>query len=206
MRWVTQQRPKIDRLACPWLIRRFIDPTAQFLFVPAPDVAAAAATAGAIPFDTPRDMPGAEFAHPRNGCTFDVLRARFHLDDPALDRIAAIVRAADNDNLLRVVPQAAGLRAISLGLAKAVRDDHERLDYGFVLYDALYDWARKVAPEEEAQAPRPAWQRTLGLLGVWLSHRRERRALADLDARLLRDVGLTAADAWRESQKPFWRA
>jgi uncharacterized protein YjiS (DUF1127 family) len=201
MRWVTQERPKIDRIACPWLIRRFIDPDPKFLFVPARDVTAAAASAGAVPFDVPRGTPEAEFVHPDGGCTFDVFLRRFHLDDPALARVAAIVRAADNDNLRSTVPEAAGWRAISLGLAKAVRDDEERVALGFVLYDALYDWARKIAPLEEPAPP----VRLRDLVGHWLAQAHMRRALGDLDAHLLRDIGIDADVARRESSKPFWR-
>lgn len=199
MRWVTRQRPKIDRLACPWLISRFIDPNPEFLFVPVRDVAGAAASAGAIPYDVP-GIPGAEFWHAEGGCTFDVFRARFQLDDPALARIAAIVRAADNDNLLRTIPEAAGLRAISLGLARHFRDDHERLEFGLVLYDALYDWARK-APREETK--KFSW--AVATFGTWLGRARQRRALADLNDHQLRDIGLAPRDARLEAYKPFWR-
>jgi hypothetical protein len=199
MRWVTRQRPKIDRLACPWLISRFIDPNPEFLFVPARDVAGAAASAGAIPFDVPA-IPGVEFWHPEGGCTFDVFRARFHLDDPALARVAAIVCAADNDNLLRTIPEAAGLRAISLGLARHFRDDHERLEFGLVLYDALYDWARKAPREETAKF---SW--AVATFGTWLGRTRQRRALAELNDHQLSDIGLAPDDAWLEASKPFWR-
>jgi hypothetical protein len=199
MRWVTQQRPKIDRLACPWLISRFIDPNPEFLFVPVRDVAGAAASVGAIPFDVP-GIPGAEFWHAEGGCTFDVFRAQFQLDDPALARVAAIVRAADNDNLVRTIPEAAGLRAISLGLARHFRDDHERLEFGLVLYDALYDWARKAPREETAKI---SW--AAATFGTWLGRTRQRRALADLNDRHLRDIGLAPDDARLEAFKPFWR-
>jgi hypothetical protein len=200
MRWVTQQRPKIDRLACPWLISRFIDPNPEFLFVPARDVTRAAVSAGAIPFDVPRGAPGVEFSHPDGGCTFDVFRARFHLDDPALARVAAIVRAADNDNLLRAIPEAAGLRAISLGLARHFRDDHERLAFGLVLYDVLYDWARKAPRQETVDI---SW--AAATFGTWMGRARQRRALAGLNAHQLRDIGLAPDDARLEASKPFWR-
>jgi hypothetical protein len=199
MRWVTRQRPKIDRLACPWLISRFIDPNPEFLFVPVRDVAGAAVSAGAIPFDVP-GIPGGELWHAEGGCTFDVFRTQFHLDDPALARVAAIVRAADTDNLLRTVPEAAGLRAISLGLARHFREYHERVAFGLVLYDALYDWARKAPQPEAARPPWPA-----AVLGGWLGRARQRRALADLNDHLLRDIGLTAELARLETSKPFWR-
>lgn len=205
MRWVTQARPKIDRLASPWLISRFVDPQAQFLFVPAADVRSAAAAAGAIPFDVPDGMPEAELTHPPGGTSFDCIRARFALSDPALERLAAIVRDADNDNRLGRMPEAAGLRAISLGLASTVRDDNERLAYAMVLYDSLYRWLQRAPGEEEVFARAPALYRALCTLGGWLANARQRRALAGLDKHLRRDVGLSDEQAARESEKPFWR-
>jgi hypothetical protein len=193
MQWVTRQRPKIDRLACPWLIKRFIDQDSEFLFVPAAEVRAVAASSGAIPFD----VPGVELWHDGKGCSFDMLLARYRCDDPALRRIAAIVRAADNDNL-RQAPEAAGLRAISIGLAGAVRDDQERVAIGLVLYDALYRWARK-APTGGAERPERG-------LALWRARWSERRHLAELDEYMLRDIGLTPADVRFESTKPWWRA
>lgn len=204
MRWVTQRRPKIDRLASPWLISRFVDPEAQFLFVAAGDVRNAAAAAGAIPFDVPVGTPGADLVHPPGGICFNVIRAKFRLDDPALERMAAIVQAAGNDNAFGPVPEAAGLRAISLGLAKSVRDDQERLAYGMVLYDALYQWVSKDTREAEVLARAPAIHKALCALGGWLSRSRERRALGDLNDHLLRDVGITRDEAEREVAKPFW--
>lgn len=204
MRWVTQHRPKIDRLASPWLIRRFVDPQAEFLFVPPADIRSAAATASAIPFDVPSALPENEFNHPPGGTTFDVLRDKFELRDPVLDRVGAIVRDADNDNAFRRVPEAAGLRAISLGLAKSVRDDHERLAYGMVLYDALYEWSAKLAAEEETYARAPRLYKALCEIQLWMNRARERRAMQELDRHLLLDVGLTREDVVRESRKPFW--
>lgn len=110
MKWVTQRRPKIDRLACPWLISGFIDKDPKFPFVPADDVLRLASTTGVIPFN----IAGIELSHKSGACSFDAFLAKYHLVDPALDRVATIVRAADNDNLA-VVPEAAGLRAISIG-------------------------------------------------------------------------------------------
>ena len=191
MQWVTRQRPKIDRLACPWLIRRFIDAQSEFLFVPAADVRAVAQARGAIPFD----VPGVELWHGGNGCSFDMLLARYQCQDPALRRIAGIVRAADNDNLRRA-PEAAGLRAISLGLAGAVRDDQERVTIGLVLYDALYRWARTTP--DDARRPERG-------LALWLSCRRDRQHLEQLDAYLLRDVGLTREQVRSEVARPWWR-
>ncbi len=190
MQWVTRQRPKIDRLACPWLIRRFIDEQSEFLFVPAGEVRAVAQARGAIPFD----VPGVELWHGGTGCSFDVLLAKYRCEDPALLRIAAIVRTADNDNL-RQAPEAAGLRAISLGLAGAVRDDQERVAIGLVLYDALYRWARK-APTDGACRPERG-------LALWLACWRDRRHLAELDERLLRDIGLTPDEVRSEIARPW---
>lgn len=164
MQWVTRQRPKIDRLACPWLIKRFIDREPEFLFAPTAEVQAIAAARGAIPFD----VPGVEMWHGGGGCSFDVLLEKYRCVDPALRRIAAIVRSADSDNL-RLVPEAPGLRAISIGHARTVRYDRERIAIGLVLYDALYGWARKACPGAE----RP--ERGLAL---WLALWRERRYLA----------------------------
>lgn len=192
MEWVTRQRPKIDRLACPWLIRRFIDEQSEFLFVPAAEVRAVAQARGAIPFD----VPGVELWHGGAGCSFDVLLAKYRCEDPALRRIAAIVRTADNDNLPQV-PEAAGLRAISLGLAGVVRDDQERVAVGLVLYDALYRWARKVLADAPVRPERG--------LALWLACWRERRHLAELDEHLLRDIGLTQDDVRSELERPWWR-
>ena len=205
MRWVTQRRPKIDRLASPWLISRFVDPQAEFLFVPADQVHTTAMSLGAVPFDVPAGTPGADLVHPPGGTSFDAIRARFDLRDPALERIAAIVRDADNDNRLGLVPEALGLRAISLGLARSVRDDQQRLAYGLVIYDALYQWAARETRDAEIFARVPALVRSLCGLGRWLSRSRERRALIDLDDHLLRDIGVTREEAQREAAKPFWQ-
>ena len=129
-RWVTRERPKIDRIACPWLIRRFIDADAKFLYVPAAQVKE---TVQAIPFD----VPGAEFGHHGERCSFDAFIEQFNLRDPALDRLARIVRAADTHRL-DLAPEAAGLLAISTGLGKTIADDHALLEQGMAVYDALY--------------------------------------------------------------------
>lgn len=129
-RWVTRERPKIDRIACPWLIRRFIDADAKFLYVPAAQVKE---TAEAIPFD----VPGAEFGHHGERCSFDAFIEQFNLRDAALDRLARIVRAADTHRL-DLAPEAAGLLAISMGLGKTIADDHALLEHGMAVYDALY--------------------------------------------------------------------
>jgi len=148
MKWITRERPKIDRIACPWLIARFIDQASQFVFAPAADVARLARELNATPFD----IEGVELSHDGPLCTFDALLAKYHLDDPALAEIAVIVRGADTARL-DLAPQAAGLLAISLGLSYNFRDDHEQLRHGFVLYDALYSWCRYVHGETHSWNP-----------------------------------------------------
>lgn len=135
MKWITRERPKIDRIACPWLVARFIDAQAEFLYVPAAEVMGVAAATGAIPYD----VPGVELGHHGDRCSFDAFLARYGLDDPALARLAAIVRAADCDRLPEA-PEAAGLLAISRGLSLNFSDDHAMLRQGMVVYDALYAW------------------------------------------------------------------
>jgi rhodanese-related sulfurtransferase len=137
-RWVTRARPKVDRIACPWLIRRFIDAEAEILYVPAAEVAATAARTGAVPFD----VPGAEFGHEGERCSFDAFLARFELRDPALDRLALIVRGADTGRA-ELAPEAAGLLAVSHGLSATIADDAAMLAYGMTLYDALHAWCRR---------------------------------------------------------------
>jgi rhodanese-related sulfurtransferase len=137
-RWVTRERPKIDRIACPWLVRRFIDPAAEFLYVPVAEVARTAEEKTATPYD----VAGVEFTHAGERCSFDAFIEKFHLRDPALDRLATIVRGADTSRL-DLAPQAPGLLAISQGLSLNCRDDHEMLEHGMVMYDALYAWCRQ---------------------------------------------------------------
>ena len=148
MRWVTRERPKIDRVACPWLITRFIDPAAEFLFVPTAEVSAVAARTGAIPFD----VEGVELTHDGSQCSFDAILKKYRLTDPALQELAVIVRGADTARL-DLAPQAAGLLAISLGLSHNFADDQEQLRHGLVLYDALYAWARYVRDETHTWNP-----------------------------------------------------
>lgn len=135
--WVTRHRPKIDRIACPWLIRRFIDPTARFLFVAPSEVLAVAERFSATPFD----IEGTFWSHRGDRCTFDTMLLEWGLQTEALDRLALVVRAADTDRH-DLAPQAAGLLAMSVGLSRLYRDDHEQLNAGLPLYDALYRWAR----------------------------------------------------------------
>jgi hypothetical protein len=148
MKWITRERPKIDRIACPWLIARFIDKTPEFIFAPTGDVRRLATELGATPFD----VEGVELSHDGPLCTFDALLAKYRLDDPALAELAAIVRGADTARL-ELAPQAAGLLAISLGLSHNFRDDQEQLRHGFVIYDALYAWSRHVRQETHTWNP-----------------------------------------------------
>ena len=135
--WVTRHRPKIDRIACPWLIRRFIDPTARVLYVAPAEVEPVADRFGAIPYD----IENVTFSHRGEKCSFDALLDDFGLHTEALDRLATVVRGADTDRH-DLAPQAAGLLALSVGLSRLYRDDLAQLDAGIALYDALYRWAR----------------------------------------------------------------
>lgn len=148
MIWITRERPKIDRIACPWLIRRFIDPEAQIVFTPADEVVARATELNATPFD----VAGVEFSHYGTDCTFDYFLKKYNLRDPALHTMAPIVRGADTDNHA-LAEQAAGLWAISAGLAHNLRNDHELLEQGMLLYDALYSWATYLQHEKHTQNP-----------------------------------------------------
>jgi rhodanese-related sulfurtransferase len=148
--WVTRARPKIDRVACPWLIRRFVDPSAVFLFVAPPEVVGVADRFHATPFD----MEGVFWSHRGELCTFDVMVEEFGLQCAALHRLAVIVRGADTARL-DLAPQAAGLLAASLGLSRMHRNDLVQLDASFSLYDAFYRWARDASAEEH-NWPKPA--------------------------------------------------
>jgi rhodanese-related sulfurtransferase len=147
-RWVTRERPKIDRIACPWLVRRFIDPTALFDYVPTADVFASAERTGSVAYD----IPGAPLEHDGDRCSFDAFVAAFDLHDPALRDLAAIVRGADTGKP-HLTPQSAGLLAISLGLSHNFSDDHRMLEQGVVIYDALYAWCRHARDERHNWVP-----------------------------------------------------
>jgi len=135
MKWITRERPKIDRIACPWLITRFIDKSPEFLYVPSKKVLSLAAETGAIPYD----IPGVELSHDGELCSFDTFLKKYEINNTALQDLAVIVRGADTDRL-DLAPQCAGLLAISLGLSHNIKDDHEMLKHGMVIYDALYAW------------------------------------------------------------------
>ncbi len=140
--WVTRQRPKVDRIACPWLIRRFIDPSAVFLFVAPGEVADVADRFGATPFD----IEGVFWSHRGALCTFDVMLAEFGLQTEALGKLATIIRGADTARL-ELAPESAGLLAASLGLSRMYRDDLAQLEAGLALYDAFYRWCRDATAE-----------------------------------------------------------
>ena len=147
MKWITRERPKIDRIACPWLIKRFVDQDAEIIYVPVDEVKTQAAKQDAIPFD----IPGVEYTHYGSECTFDYILKKHSVNDPALKVIAKIVRGADTDQH-HIAPQASGLWSISAGLSYNFKDDHEQLKQGMILYDALYSWAKYLQHEKHTQS------------------------------------------------------
>ena len=150
MKWITRERPKIDRVACPWLIARFIDKAPEFFYVPAKDVTRTAAEIEATPYD----VPGVEMTHLGELCSFDAFISKHHLQsDKALAQLATIVRGADTGRL-ELSPQSAGLYAISLGLSRCHQDDHEMLAHGMVMYDALYAWCQSCQGETHNLPPK----------------------------------------------------
>ena len=142
MKWITRERPKIDRIACPWLIQRFIDKEAEFLYVPANQVLKVATETGATPYD----VPDVELSHEGDLCSFDAFLKKYHLTEPALNQLALIVRGADTSTL-DLTNQSAGLYAISLGLSANYSNDHEMLKHGMVMYEALYAWCKSCQDE-----------------------------------------------------------
>jgi hypothetical protein len=149
MKWVTRERPKVDRIACPWLVARFIDDNPEFLFVPADRVFAVAESDRAIPYD----IPGAELTHVGQLCSFDAFLKKYGLTDPSLQRLALIVRGADTSRL-ELSPQSPGLLALSLGMSAVFPDDHIMLRHGLVMYDALYAWCRECQDETHNWPPK----------------------------------------------------
>ncbi|MEO8133986.1 MAG: chromate resistance protein ChrB domain-containing protein [Betaproteobacteria bacterium] len=147
-RWITRERPKIDRIACPWLIRRFVDPQAEFLYVPTGEVLAIAAREHAVAYD----IPGALLEHDGDLCSFDAVIGAFGLQDAPLAALAQIVRGADTGKS-NLTPQSPGLLALSLGLSRNFPDDHAMLEHGMVMYDALYAWCRDVRDEKHNWIP-----------------------------------------------------
>jgi len=147
-RWVTRERPKIDRIACPWLVSRFVDAEAEFIYVPSKDVLSAARERDAAPYD----IADVYFSHDGERCSFDAFLKHYRLSDPALAELALIVRGADTARF-DLAPQAPGLAAISLGLSRNFGDDHEMLDHGLVMYDALYTWCKEGKDEVHTWTP-----------------------------------------------------
>jgi AraC-like DNA-binding protein len=148
MKWITREKPKIDRIACPWLIRKFVDKDAEIIYVPFSEVVSKSEELDAIPFD----IPDVEFTHYNSECTFDYIVRKYKIDDPAIRIIANIVRGADTDQHT-LAPEAAGLWAISAGLAYNTPDDYELLEKGMLIYDALYSWASKLYNQTHLQNP-----------------------------------------------------
>ncbi len=148
MKWITRERPKIDRIACPWLIKNFVDSEAEFMFVPKEKVIEKAKELVAIPFD----IPGVEYSHEGEFCTFDTILKKHNLTDPALYQLALIVRGADTDRF-DLAQQSAGLWAISAGLSYNHKNDFEMLAIGMKIYDALYSWAKFVSDEKHTWNP-----------------------------------------------------
>jgi len=145
-KWVTREHPKIDRIACPWLVRRFVNPEAEFIYVPANEVSRVAADVGGTPYD----IEGVQFGHVGDRCSFDAIVDAYAIQDPALDRLATIVRGADTSRP-DLTPQCEGLLAISYGLSANFPDDHEMLKHGMVMYDALYTWCRLETAKQKAR-------------------------------------------------------
>ena len=150
MKWITRERPKIDRIACPWLILNFIDRQAEFIYVPREQVFQKAKELNAIPYD----LPGAEYSHENDACTFDYIVRKHKIEDEAVQRMAVIVRGADTDRF-DLAPEAAGLWAISAGLSYNFKNDDEQLALGIKIYDALYSWAKFVSTEKHNWNPEP---------------------------------------------------
>ena len=149
MKWITRERPKIDRLACPWLIKRFIDEEAEFFYVPYEEVQSRATELKAVPYD----IPGVEYTHYEDQCTFDYFVKKHQIKDAAVLTIAQIVRAADTDRY-DIATQASGLWAITAGLSHNIREDHELLELGMILYDGLYSWAKHLKDERHSENPK----------------------------------------------------
>jgi hypothetical protein len=150
MRWITRERPKIDRIACPWLIARFVDDDPEFLYVPRDSVMRIAAEVGASPYD----VPDVELGHHGDRCSFDAFIDKYRLDNAALIKLALIVRAADCGQP-QLAPEAAGLLAISRGLSLNFENDHEMLRHGMVIYDAMYAWCANTPIARPAHPARP---------------------------------------------------
>jgi hypothetical protein len=170
MKWITREHPKIDRIACPWLIKRFIDPDAEIIYVPFAEVLGKAKEWDATPFD----LPGVEYTHYEDQCTFDYFIKKHQLKDPALYRLAAIVRGADTDRH-DFSPQSAGLEAIFSGLAYNSKNDQELLSLGMLIYDGLYSWAQHLYQKKHSQTG-TAEQMLLEVFTKYLQKNKGRKA------------------------------
>ncbi len=148
MKWITRERPKIDRIACPWLIKNFVDQEAEFLYAPNEKVLSTAKEQDAIPYD----VAGVELTHDGDLCSFDAVIKKYKIMDPAVLKLAEIVRAADTDTLERSA-QAPGLLAITLGLSANFQNDHEMLAQGLIIYEALYTWCKAHVNERHGWNP-----------------------------------------------------
>jgi hypothetical protein len=172
MKWITREKPKIDRIACPWLIKRFVDPDAEIIYVPFAEVLDKAKDLNAIPFD----LANVEYSHYNDQCTFDYILKKHNLNDPALHRIAAIVRGADTDRH-DFAPQAAGLEAIFSGLAYGSTDDLELLSFGMRIYDGLYNWAQHLYDKKHSQTG-TSEQMLLDVFTKYLQNSKDKKAPA----------------------------
>ena len=172
MKWITREHPKIDRIACPWLIKRFIDPDAEIIYVPFAEVLNRAKELNAIPFD----LANVEYSHYDDQCTFDYILKKHNLNDPALHRIASIVRGADTDRH-DFAPQAAGLEAIFSGLAYTSTDDQELLSFGMRIYDGLYHWAQHLYDKKHSQTG-ASEQMLLEVFTKYLQNSKDKKAPA----------------------------
>jgi hypothetical protein len=148
MKWITREHPKIDRIACPWLIKNFVDAEAEFIYVPKENVFKESEKSGAVPYD----IPGAKYSHEGEYCTFDFIIKKHQLTDNALQQMAVIIRGADTDRF-DLAKQSAGLWAISAGLSYNYKNDFEMLEIGMKIYDALYSWAKYVSYERHTWNP-----------------------------------------------------
>jgi AraC-like DNA-binding protein len=179
--WITRERPKIDRIACPWLIRRFIDAEATFYFVPFDEVLLKARELDATPFD----IPGVEFTHYEDRCTFDYFIEKFAIDDPAVRDMAPIVRGADTD-VHSLAAQSSGLWAISAGMSFNITNDHELLEKGMLIYDALYSWARHL--QEQRHTQNPTEKLLLEIFNAFMQEKTEQSGKAPQWARQLKEI------------------
>ncbi|MET3499551.1 hypothetical protein ABIC45_001142 [Mucilaginibacter rubeus] len=169
MKWITRARPKIDRIACPWLIKRFIDPEGEIIYVPYEEVLAKAAELDAIPFD----IPNVEYTHYEDQCTFDYFLKKHQLKDAALNRLASIIRGADTDRH-DFAPQSAGLEAVFSGLRHDIADDQQLLALGMVIYDGLYNWAKYLHKQKHTDGP--VEQRLIEVYHQYLKTKEDKKA------------------------------